>query len=298
MMLDMTKELSQMQVASESKAILAKLQAPCRLPPEETRAIVRKLVIPAGTNAEINDSDAYEDGDQSLVGVGKDHDCSNREKLMEGEPPRQLLRELFGIGGDLDSHLAQGGLTPFAMMCCLGNATAVEKAIKLTAEGSEERMQLVERRETGMRFTPLLLAIAISKCKPYACSITGAREVDMNHVKVVKILLRYRARPDCKELTGKSAVHYGAGSHATQETLIMTDCIFEAAKSFSYFGKRVVLQKLNKEEYNGLVGTLGGFVAETGRRQVTLDENEKQLALLPKNIYSHREGEEQGKVCI
>ncbi|KAL7531753.1 hypothetical protein ACHAXR_004216, partial [Thalassiosira sp. AJA248-18] len=180
----------------------------------------------------------------------------------------------------------------FAMMCCLGNAKAVEKAIQETDED-----ELLEQRESGMRLSPLLLAIAISKCKPYVCSITGAVEANMDHVKVVKVLLRYGAKPDCKDLTGKSAVHYGAGSHATVDTLKMTDYLVEASKSSAYFGKRVILRNLSKVEYNGLIGTCGGFVAETGRRQVTLDESNKQLALLPKNIFSIGvEGEEE--VCI
>ena len=102
----------------------------------------------------------------------------------------------------------------------------------------------------------------------------------------------------CKDLTGKSIAHYGAGSHATAETLQMTDYLLKAAKSSAYFGKRVVLRNLSKVEYNGLIGILGGFVAETGRRQVTLDDKKRQLALLPKNIFSFdREGMDE-EVCI
>mmetsp|Transcript_37067 Transcript_37067/g.64990 ORF Transcript_37067/g.64990 Transcript_37067/m.64990 type:complete len:556 (-) Transcript_37067:298-1965(-) len=294
--IDLTREWSTKHLAAQSKTLLDKLQAPCRLPPEVTRDIVRKLVVLAGTNTETNDNDPYGDGDQSLVGVGKEHDSSNMKKLMEEEPARQILRELFGIGGDLESHLLQNGLSPFAMMCCSGNAAVVEKAIKQTAKGSKERMQLLERRETGMRLTPLLLAIAMSKHKRFASRATGVKEADVDHVNVVKILLHYGARPDCKELTGKSAAHYGAGSMANRDSLKMTDYIFEAAKSSAHFGERVILRNLNKNEYNGLEGTLGGFVAETGRRQVILDESKKDLALLPKNIFSFGDGEEE--VCI
>lgn len=125
---------------------------------------------------------------------------------------------------------------------------------------------------------------------------TRISEVDMNHVGVIKALLLYGARPDCKELTGKTIIHYAAGVMASTESLKVADYCFDATKTSAYFGKEVVIRKLKKDEYNGLTGTLGGYVADTGRRQVTLDtDDKKQLALLPKNIFSHGDDEE---VCI
>ena len=295
-MVDATTKASEMNLGSESKRLLDKLQPGGRaIPPQKTLEIIRKLAVLSGTDVEMNDNDAYGDGDQSLVGVGENHDPSNRAMVERGEPVRQILRDLFSVGGDLQSYLLYKRLSPFALMCVLGNAKGVELALKQTAVGSEERMHLLERRETGTRWSPLLFAIATSKCKPSICAMTGAREVDMDHMKIIRILLLYGARPDCKELTGKTVVHYGAGAFASVESLEMTDCIVEAAKSSAHFGKPVILHNLKKEEYNGLAGTLGGFVAEAGRRQVTLDDGGKQLSLLPKNIFLPCKGGEEEK---
>lgn len=198
--------------------------------------LVEKLAALAGTDVAVNAADPYGDGDQSLV--------------TKGENSRQIFRELFSTGGDLGPNLVivDDGFSPFARACGLGNAQAVIDMINATEEGSEERMQLLERRETGMRLTPLLITIALSKCKVFVCSVLpGVNEADMDHLRVIEILLRHGARPDCKELSGKSAVLYGAGSYATSDSLRMTDYIVDAAKSCAFFGKRVVLRNLNKK---------------------------------------------------
>ncbi|KAL7526296.1 hypothetical protein ACHAWF_001714, partial [Thalassiosira exigua] len=278
-----------------SRTLLGKLKPPCTLPATEAREIVRRLAILSGTDVVMNDDDPYGDGDHNMVGVGEHHDPSNQNMVMESMKYQQILRELFAVGGDIESHL-RGGLGPFARSCASGNAKAVEEAIKQTMEGSEERMQLLERRETGMRLSPLMIAIAISKCKQYFSHLTGAMLASMDHVKVVRVLLKYGAKPDCRELTGKTVVHYGASSRATAESLKMTEHLIEAAKSSNHFGKHVVLRKLNKAEYNGMAGRLGGFLVKTGRREVTLDEGNKKLALLPRNIFAYGEGREE--VCV
>jgi len=54
---------------------------------------------------------------------------------------------------------------------------------------------------------------------------------------------------------------------------------------------------LKKIEYNGIVGVLGGFDADTGRRDVTLTDG-KQLSLLTKNIFSNFEQQVNEEVNI
>ncbi|KAL9186286.1 hypothetical protein ACHAXT_005524 [Thalassiosira profunda] len=264
-------------VLPEAKELLSKLAPPNLLTPEEARAIVRQLAILAGTDVEQNDGDPYGDGDQNLAGIGDDHDPTDKKKALEGEPTREILRSLFREGGDVGIHLMRGGLSPFARMIRGADATVGE-------EGN------------GDETSPLLVTIALSKLKLQVSLMTGTNEADMDHAKVVETLLFYGARPDCKEMAGNTAAHYGAGSHASEETLVMTDHALEAAKSSSLFGKQVVLRNLSKAEYNGLTGTLRGFVAKTGRRQVVLSESKKKLALLPKNIFFAREGGED--LCI
>ena len=270
------------------------------LQPEATREIIRKLVVLSGTDAAMNDADPYGDGDHSLVGVGRHHNPSDMQAVMRGEPKRQVLRELFALGGDLESYMlrTRGGFTDFGLMCCLGNARGVERALKETEAGSDERMHLLERRETGCRLPPLLLTVAFSKHKGQICRHHGVREEDTQYLKTVKVLLKYGARPDCRELNGKTFVHYGAGSHALNETLEMTSHVHEAAKSSKHFGRKVVLRGLNKTEYNGRTGVLGGFFADVGRRQVVLDDDRKELSLLPKNIFAVADGEGKNEVCI
>lgn len=57
---------------------------------EQTIELIRKLLIKAGTNVKQNGNDPFGDGDQSAP-PGADL-----------EPQRQLLRELFASGGDLN----------------------------------------------------------------------------------------------------------------------------------------------------------------------------------------------------
>lgn len=106
----------------------------------------------------------------------------------------------------------------------------------------------------------------------------------MNHAEVVKVLLRYGARPDSKEITGKTVAHYGAGSFATPDTLKMVDICCDAYQTSHCFGKKVVLRNMKSPELNGTTGTLGGYVADSKRRQVILDDGKGEYAIQPCNI--------------
>jgi len=272
-MTKITTKSSTAALSTEAAALLECLFPP-RLIPEST-TIIRKLAILAGTDLEKNDSDPYGDGDQSGVG----------EMGTGGEPSRQILRDMFSQGGDLSSYLQYQGFSTFGMYCASGNMSAVEQAIRATKQGSSARMNLLERRESGVRLSPLLLTVALSKFKPSICSMTKARIEDMDHLGVIRVLLRHGARPDARDLTGKTLCHYGAGVMATEETLKMNDYCIDAAKTCKHFGKEIVVRNLTKDEYNGLEGVLGGYLAENGRRQVILN-NGKELSLLPKNVFS------------
>jgi len=283
MMTGFTRKCSDAQLNTEAQKILGQLSTSA-LSAGAASDLIKKLAVLVGTDVDMNDKDPYGDGDQREVGASG----------MEGEPSRQILRRLWSTGGDLEHYLIYNGYSPFMMACVVGNLKTVKRLIIATSEG--ELGKLLERRETGMRMTPLLVTLALSKVKSTVSHWTRVREVDMNHVGVIKLLLFHGARPDCKELTGKTIIHYGAGSHASAETLKVAGYCFDATKTSAYFGKKVILRNLKNEEYNGLTGTLGGYVAVSGRRQVTLDtDDEKKLALLPKNIFSYREDEE---VCI
>lgn len=110
---------------------------------------------------------------------------------------------------------------------------------------------------------------------------------------MAKVLLKYGAL-DVKDVAGKNASHYGAGSsHATEVTLKISEMCIEAAWSCQFYGTVVTVKGLSNEVYNGLEGKLGGYLIDQNRRIVYLQapsspSNEmgcRELAVQPQNIY-------------
>jgi len=126
-----------------------------------------------------------------------------------------------------------------------------------------------------MRLSPLLCVVSVGK--------NGIVKAE-DHVKVVKLLLLYGARPDAKDVVGKTVCHYGAGAMATDMTIEVVRMCSAAAESSHLFGKEVVLQGLNKASLNGKRGIAHGFVTESGRRVIYLIDQEKELSIKPENI--------------
>merc|ERR1712194_690126 len=130
---------------------------------------------------------------------------------------------MMAEGGDIVSQVYHpDGFSDFALHCASGNAGAVEKAIiAATKENSSQgRRKLLERRESGLRLSPILITVANSKNPDIvveAFHINGRgtlRLEDMDHIGVIRVLLKYGARPDAKDLTGRTFSHYATGSHA------------------------------------------------------------------------------------
>ena len=108
----------------------------------------------------------------------------------------------------------------------------------------------------------------------------------MDYFTVFKLLLQYGADPSCRP-----------GSYAQDITLKMAEYSFiDASKTSRHFWQDVILRNLSKSEYNGRFGKLEGYLAETGRRQLVL-ENGKELSLLPKNVHV-QDGELEEHQCI
>ncbi len=84
---------------------------------------------------------------------------------------------------------------------------------------------------------------------------------------MAKVLLKYGA-PDVKDVAGKNASYYGAGSHATEVTLKISEMCIEAAWSCQFYGTVVTVKGLPNEVYNGLEGKLGGYLVDQNRRIV------------------------------
>jgi len=273
-------EASQGQLPPKAATLLDKLFHEVRLS-DQTKPEMDTVLTMAGHNLTVAKNDPYGDGDQSPIG--------NKGASQKDESLRQIFRTLWANGGDVCGYLVFNELSSFSRLCAVGNAAMVEKRIKATSEFSNERKMLLEKRETGMRLSPLLMTIYWSKQKERTSQMTRVNLQDMNHLRTVKVLLKYGARPDVRDVTGKTMAHYGAGSWATDETMLMNDHCVEATKACDYFGKDVVLRNLSRDEFNGLEGTLGGFIwddkNEAGRRQVKLNSRKGALSIQPKNIF-------------
>jgi hypothetical protein len=255
----------------------------------QKRTKIREGLRKHGTNVDQNDADITGDGDQSLIHLN-----------FKG---KQFYRDLFGNGGDLQEHAEFGRLSQFAVACITGVVEAVETSLKQAAstsnngssdpsKPSEALIRLLETRETSMRVSPLLMIVSLGKNVPQA---DPARQV-----AIATMLLKYGARPDAKDVCGKTVCHYGAGQMATDMTMKVVDMCIPAAQSSHLFGKDVELYGLSNESMNGICGIARGYIAGTGRRVVYLLDQKKEMAIKPSNIRlveANNEAEPRPNLC-
>ena len=259
---------------------------------EQRMGIIQKLLIKAQTDIVANRMDPYGDGDQSVL-IGADLEIQ-----------RQILRNLYAAGGDIIQYLQDpiSGYSSFATNCISGNVKAVERM--LNRASYEERHPLLERRETSMRLTPLMLTAIFSRneLKPLVATCCSYEMTNMDHVGVFRILIKYGSRPDAKDVTGKSICHWGAGSKATKDTLIMTELAIKAARTSAVLGRKVILRGLSKEQYNGIEGIVGGFEDAESERRIfypgTGSIVSHKLSLKPDNIFIEKSAGKCSSVCI
>lgn len=234
----------------------------------EVELYYREKLQQHGTNVEQNDQDMQGDGDQSRV--------SSRNA--------QFYRDMFACGGDINHHLEKASFTnlsDMAVSCIFGSVKEVEKKLQEAAneEGESAVTRLLETRETSLRLSPLLMMVSISK--NFDLDGQALRE---NQVKVVKVLLKYGARPDARDVCGKTVCHYGMGVMATHYTMQMVNCCIQAHESSHFFGKQVEMYGLNAAHLNGSVGLCGGYDVDKDRRSVCLTESNQTVAIKPQNL--------------
>lgn len=230
-----------------------------------------------GTNVEQNEADPYGDGDQSRIAAA---DCCDH----------QFYRDMFAEGGDIHQimDVQLGPLSVFAKQCIGGQADLVRVTLERlagkdqdkTEEPSRELIQLLEKRETALRLSPLLMVVSIGKNWSAAF---GSR-----HEEVAELLLQYGARPDARDVCGKTVCHYGMGAMATKMTLkVVTMCI-EAYESSRLFGKRVELHGLKTATMNGRQGWCKGYVCHTHRRAIAVHHQNtdkiEAIGIKPENL--------------
>jgi hypothetical protein len=238
---------------------------------DRVRAKIRQGLRAHGTNVEQNDGDPTGDGDQSPVHLD--------------ENGKQFYRDLFAEGGDLNECVEANVISTFGKYCVSGNARAVKSMLqeannnykdaedKEQAQPSAALIQLLETRETSMRFSPLLMVVSMGKNLEARDSTTRPGQLE-----VVRLLLEYGARPDAKDVCGKTVCHYGAGAMATIVTLEAVDMCMEAAESNHFFEKEVELHGLMNACINGQRGIARGFHVARKRREVCLFETKKTVA--------------------
>lgn len=234
-----------------------------------------------GTNVAQNDLDPLGDGDQSVI---------------QGRRQRQHHRDLFATGGDLHNCVhPTNTLSDFATAVLTGNFRTVEQMLKATDAATEDGtpspqlVRLLESRETSMRLSPILIVVSMGKNLDLPGAGSGASFMNDMHVKVAKLLLMYGARPDAKDVVGKTVFHYGAGAFATPMSMAVADLCLKAQEGGSHlFGKPVTLAGLTNQSMNGQVGIVLGFDVDTGRRSVSLPNGDgsgrRKVAIKPENL--------------
>ena len=173
---------------------------------------IRASVAANGTDVDLNDADPFGDGDQSI---------------LTDENSRQVHRDIWCVGGDVEACTAEGVLSEFGMMCMVGAGAAVGDRLQ-----SGFSKQLLEQRETSLRLSPLLLTLC--GCRTV---MAGPGMNSTEHEDVMKQLLEAGARPDARCIVGKTVVHYGAGSQATDTSLRLVEHCIDAAQGL---GTRLV----------------------------------------------------------
>ncbi len=237
------------------------------LPLVDQKALIRDVLTrQCNTDCQMNDANPLGDGDQSLI---------------RSDNGRQAAREIWAIGGDIEGHLYEMSRdkqnndnnnndsnslsTYFPLFCVMGDSAKVSNILQQTDK--KDLKNILEKRFTSMRLSPLLLTIATGK------NLLYARE-HSDHVKVVKLLLQYGAQPYAKDVVGKTVCHYGAGCMATDDTLEAVAMCIEAAKSAHMVGKQVDIINAENSEWNGTRGIVGGFLADNNKRILRIANTE------------------------
>ena len=224
--------------------------------------------------------------------------------------PHSFQRFHLGRSSALQNTTANSELSEFATHCVFGRHRKVTQILEensvLHGKALDTLIRLLETRETAMHMSPLLMVMAalrtfsdvknprtngddahasyIPPCVKSHKARAQSAELEQNLLQVVMVLLYYGARPDAKDVCGKTVGHYGAGVDATETSLSAVTMCIGAAKSAHFFGKEIVLRNMENDNYNGQGGIAAGYQAETGRRLVYLFGQKTEIKALNRNI--------------
>lgn len=261
--------------ANNAREVEFQQDALLRMSLPEVQAYLRSQLSSHGTNVTMNDEDPYGDGDQSPV----------------ASHHAQFYRDMYASGGDINHHadIELRMISNFAKLCLMGDVDRVEQALQAASVGYKEGpppaalTELLEKRETSQRLSPLLMLVSIGKNLQVASVSVRLAAVQ---VEVAKVLLRYGARPDARDFAGKTVCHYGMGMMATMHMTVEIACACsEAHKSSDLYGRQVELHGLEgASELNGSVGWCRGYQVDKGRRIVYLPNEGRLVNVKRKNI--------------
>ncbi|CAJ1953011.1 unnamed protein product [Cylindrotheca closterium] len=229
------------------------------------RAEIRSLLLSVETDLDLAADEPYGNADQSIILKSKDRD---------------LCRDLFAIGGDVNATGNAYAFSSFGLNCMAGEFLYVQYWLEEICDGVTQPLsrsgrlrKVLESRETSLRLSPLLLMVSAGKTFP-----------KQQQLRVAKLLLRYGASPDAKDVLGKTVVHYGAGALATPMSMEIADMCIKAAESSDRYGKSAKLEGLEDAAMNGKKGWVGGFDVDSGRRGIYIPELKKEIWVKPSNL--------------
>jgi hypothetical protein len=171
------------------------------------------------TSAALNDADPLSDGDQSSL--NKFWPGTKSQSLIDiwcsGLSFGYLIRNADINGGWVESgasllEIAQALSVPafphlaLAVAASRGNADRVAALLKPLS--GEALRDVLERRVTPLRLSPLLLACAGSRCIGKLNHLSPEDEAMADYIRVVTLLLRAGARVDAKDVLGMTPWHH------------------------------------------------------------------------------------------
>ena len=283
-MVQMMREATQAMLDGHRTDISQDADARQLLPLQEQRQQIRQGLVDYGTDCDLNETDKamLEDGDQTPIAT------------TEG---RDFARNLWCTGAEVGAMLNSPnrlveGLSPFKMFCMQGNVAQVERMLKeaVTSNANSngdgrppsKLTHLLEFRESSLRLSALLTIQSVGK--NFAAAVPGGAKRNQCQEDCARLLLKYGACPDAKDVVGKTVIHYGAGRMANDTSMKICDMCIRAHKSACLYDQEVELHSLSSESMNGMRGIGRGFVEETNRRAVYLFDRKKEVAVKPENI--------------
>jgi tetratricopeptide (TPR) repeat protein len=189
-------------------------------------------ILEGTTNMAMNDADHFGDGDQTPIEANGSAD------------PGTTLRYLWSQGADFHPFERPYDYSNFFVACAFGAVNEVQAALQgIQGASAKDRAQLLERRESLLRMSPLLACIGGSRffnSSAETQQVLGRLPAEYSellrspdHVKVAELLLRANARADAKDIAGYSCAHHASVQYATASTLQIAPLLYAHGADFN-----------------------------------------------------------------